>query len=153
LLLLSTANFTRFDINFYYDFLSHGACQRFALPALGRAAGRRPTGKMKRRRKLLGIAAESPASGARFVGKSRGEQDTPPKNRTQPFTDLIVHAPQFFTSLTLPLKPRQNWKNAKAEDLLKPLLKTDFAKTEPCQKKTRLTKKPKPNLPKPLLKN
>jgi hypothetical protein len=46
----------------------HEASQRFALPALGRAAGRRPTGKMLRRRKLLGIAPESPASGARFVG-------------------------------------------------------------------------------------
>ncbi len=44
------------------------AAERFALPALGRAAGRRPTGKMLRRRKLLEIAAESPASGARFVG-------------------------------------------------------------------------------------
>jgi len=45
-----------------------GACQRFALPALGRAAGRRPTGERIRRRKRLGIAPESPASGARFVG-------------------------------------------------------------------------------------
>jgi len=45
------------------------AAQRFALPALGRAAGRRPTGKMLRRRKMLGIAPESLASGARFVGR------------------------------------------------------------------------------------
>jgi hypothetical protein len=45
-----------------------GVAQRFALPALGRAAGRRPIGKMLRRRKMLGIAPESPASGARFVG-------------------------------------------------------------------------------------
>jgi hypothetical protein len=45
------------------------SAQRFALPALGRAAGRRPTGKMLRRRKRLGIAPESPASGARFVGQ------------------------------------------------------------------------------------
>ena len=44
--------------------------QRFALPALGRAAGRRPIGKMLRRRKKLGIAPESPASSARFVGRS-----------------------------------------------------------------------------------
>ncbi len=44
------------------------AAQRFALPALGRAAGRRPIGKMLRRRKMLENAAESPASGARFVG-------------------------------------------------------------------------------------
>ena len=29
----------------------------------------RPTRKMKRRRKLLGMCAESPASGARFVGR------------------------------------------------------------------------------------
>ena len=45
------------------------AAQRFALPALGRAAGRRPTGEMLRRGKLLGIAPESPASGVRFVGQ------------------------------------------------------------------------------------
>jgi hypothetical protein len=44
-----------------------GTAQRFALPALGRAAERRPTGKMLRRRKMLENAAESPASGARFV--------------------------------------------------------------------------------------
>jgi len=47
---------------------SEPATQRFALPALGRAAERRPTGKMLRRRKRLGIAPDSPASGARFVG-------------------------------------------------------------------------------------
>jgi hypothetical protein len=41
--------------------------QRFALPALGWGRRSRPTGKMKRRRKLLEICAESPASGARFV--------------------------------------------------------------------------------------
>jgi hypothetical protein len=46
---------------------ARSAAQRFALPALGRAAERRPTGKMLRRRKMLGIAPESPASGARFV--------------------------------------------------------------------------------------
>jgi len=37
-------------------------------PRWGGAAGRRPTGEMLRRRKRLGIAPESPASGARFVG-------------------------------------------------------------------------------------
>ena len=46
-----------------------GNVQRQALPALGRAAERRPTGKMLRRRKMLGIAPDSPASGARFVGR------------------------------------------------------------------------------------
>jgi len=41
--------------------------QRFALPALGRGRRSRPTRKMLRRVKLFEIAAESPASGARFV--------------------------------------------------------------------------------------
>jgi hypothetical protein len=36
---------------------------------LGRATERRPIGKMLRRRKMLGIAPDSPASGARFVGQ------------------------------------------------------------------------------------
>ena len=42
----------------------------------GRAAGRRPTGKMLRRRKRLGIAPESPASGARFVRRSIELEDS-----------------------------------------------------------------------------
>jgi hypothetical protein len=42
--------------------------QRFALPALGRGRRSRPARKMLRRRKLLENGAESPASGARFVG-------------------------------------------------------------------------------------
>jgi len=51
-----------------FQFGASIAAQRFALPALGWAAERRPTGKMIRRRKMLGIAPDSPASGARFVG-------------------------------------------------------------------------------------
>jgi len=46
----------------------------FAARPVGTCAGAgtssRPTGKMKRRRKLLEIAAESPALGARFVGQN-----------------------------------------------------------------------------------
>jgi len=45
-----------------------GSTQRFALPALGRGRRSRPTRKILRRRKLPGMCAESPASGARFVG-------------------------------------------------------------------------------------
>ena len=44
------------------------AAQRFALPALGWGRRSRPARKMLRRVKLLEICAESPASGARFVG-------------------------------------------------------------------------------------
>ncbi len=43
--------------------------QRFALPALGRGRRSRPARKMIRRRKMLENAAESPASGARYVGR------------------------------------------------------------------------------------
>jgi hypothetical protein len=43
------------------------ASQRFALPALGRGRRSHPARKMKRRRKLPEMCAESPASGARFV--------------------------------------------------------------------------------------
>ena len=43
------------------------ATQRFALPALGQGRRSRPARKMIRRGKLLGMCAESPASGARFV--------------------------------------------------------------------------------------
>jgi len=46
-----------------------GTAQRFALLALGRAAERRPIGKMIRLRKMLENAAESPVSSARFVGQ------------------------------------------------------------------------------------
>jgi len=44
------------------------AAQRFELPALGRGRRSRPTRKTLRRRKMLENGAESPASGARFVG-------------------------------------------------------------------------------------
>jgi hypothetical protein len=58
-----------------------------------------------------------------------------PKDKTQPFCDLILHAPSFFTSPTL-LKPKLwNYQNTKAEGLPKPLLQTDFAKKLICQKK------------------
>ena len=51
------------------DLILQEASQRFALPALGRGRRSRPARKMTRRRKLLEIATESPASGARFVSR------------------------------------------------------------------------------------
>ncbi len=45
------------------------SAQRFALPALGQGRRSRPARKMLRRMKMLGMCAESPASGARFVGQ------------------------------------------------------------------------------------
>ena len=69
-------------------------------------------------------------------------QDTQPKNRTTLLTDLILHAPQIFTSPTLFWKLRLTWKNAEAENLPKPLLKTDFIKKWLCQKKRTWQKNP-----------
>jgi hypothetical protein len=72
-----------FPVLFY---VLQGNAQRFALPALGRAAERRPTGKRLRRRKRLGIAPDSPASGARFVRQparlpEQWLKNTPPLTR------------------------------------------------------------------------
>ena len=39
------------------------------IPALGRGRRSRPPGKMLRRRKMLEITPDFPASGARFVGR------------------------------------------------------------------------------------
>ena len=50
------------------------------------------------------MCAESPASGARFVGKNWGKRTRRLKTKTTPLTDLILHARQFFTSLTLALE-------------------------------------------------
>ena len=50
-------------------FFFRASAQRFALPALGQGRRSRPARKMIRRVQLLEIAAESPASGARFVGR------------------------------------------------------------------------------------
>ena len=44
-------------------------CDLHGIPALGRGRRSRPTRKMKRCVKLLGMCAESPASGACFVGR------------------------------------------------------------------------------------
>jgi len=57
------------------------------------------------------------------------------KTKTQTFNDLILHAPPFFTSPTLFWKNRLIYQNAEVENLPEPLLKTDFAKSDLCQKK------------------
>jgi len=57
------------------------------------------------------------------------------KTKTQILTDLILHAPQFFTSLTLILENTTDLPKRRVENLPKPLLKNDFAKSLLCQKK------------------
>ena len=57
-------------------FIVQGTAQRFALPALGRGRRSRPARKRLRCRKLLEMCAESPASGARFVGRFLFVQDS-----------------------------------------------------------------------------
>ena len=81
------------------------AAQRFALPALGRAAERRSTGKMLRRRKRLGIAPESPASGARCVGLQWNIMNFYTEQRElQKFLLRECFAFQFPMSFALPIR-------------------------------------------------
>ena len=107
---------------------------------------------MIRRRKLLEIAVESPASGARFVGKNWGKHDTPPKNQNHAFNWLdftrttIFYKPDFAIETEHELEKRQSRELAET-----------FAKNWLCPKTTlpekiNLAKKPEPNLPKLLLK-
>ncbi|MEW6206659.1 MAG: hypothetical protein AB1516_15205, partial [Pseudomonadota bacterium] len=78
LLLLSTANFTRFNTDFDYDFLLQGACQRCALAAGGRAGIRSESRKKPEARKMPVSRGESHQSAARFVGWLFGTPDTKP---------------------------------------------------------------------------
>jgi hypothetical protein len=68
------------------------AAQRIALPALGRAAERRPIGKRLRRRKMLGIAPESPASGARFVRRFLTYQQLVFEERFHKYLRILTYA-------------------------------------------------------------
>ena len=49
--------------------MSCSAAQRFALPALGQWTAKPSSQKNDKAWKMLGMCAESPASGARFVGR------------------------------------------------------------------------------------
>jgi len=93
-------------------YIFRASAQRFALPALGRAAERRPIGKRLRRRKRLGNAAESPASGARFV--RRGfiyydcvRQRTLLKQNMLAMKNLHLLSTNLFTIslMSLPIQP------------------------------------------------
>ena len=50
---------------------------------------------------MLGIAADSPASGARFVGCTRLETDLPTENQNHCHTDYILHATNFLATSKL----------------------------------------------------
>ena len=76
-----------------------------------------------------------------------------PKTKTQPFTDLILPAPQFFTSPTLPLEIEIDLPKCQSQELAKTHAeKLTLRKKITLPEKTNLAKKPNPNLPKLLLK-
>jgi hypothetical protein len=83
----------------------------------GRGQRSCPARKRLRRVKLLGMCAESPASGARFVSVPDIWKTRRLKRQNTALTDLILPAPHFFTSPTLPLKTNLNLQNAEAENL------------------------------------
>ena len=85
---------------------------------------------------MLEIAAESPASGARFVGKNWGKQHTPPKNQnpTLQWLDFtrttIIYKPDFAVENEHGLKERQSPGLAETN-----AEKNELAKKFLCQKK------------------
>ena len=65
------------------------------------------------------MCAESPASGARFVGKNWGKRTRRLKTKATPLTDLILHAPQIFTSLTLAMETEADLQKSQSQELAK----------------------------------
>ena len=106
---------------------------------------------MIRRRKLLEIVAESPASGARFVGKNWGTQDTLPKNQNHAlnwldFTrDIIFYKPDFAAEIEYEMKERQS------RELAETFAKNWLYQKPTLPEKINLAKKPESNLPKVFL--
>ena len=98
------------------------------------------------------MCAESPASGARFVRWLRVVQDSFAWKQNRAFCDLILHARLFFTSSTLFWELWLTYQNARAEDLLKPMLKNWLCEEFTVPEKRNLAEKPEPNLPMLLLK-
>ena len=90
---------------------------------------------------MFGIVAESPASGARFVGKNWGKHDTPPKNQNPDFQwldftrDIIFYKPNFVFENETDLPKRQSQELAKTYAEKLTLRKIYFArKNEPGKK-------------------
>ena len=101
---------------------------------------------------MLGMCAESPASGARFVGKNWGKKQTPPKNQNPAFQWLDFTRTTIFYKPDFAIEDEQELKERKSRELAE-----TFAKTWLCEKftlpeKMNLAKKPEPNLSKLLLK-
>ena len=107
---------------------------------------------MTRRRKLLEIAAESPASGARFVGKNWGKHDTPPKNQNPDFQWLDFTRATIFYKPDFAIEDEQELKERKSRELAETFAKNWFCKKFTVPEKMNLAKKPEPNLSKLFLK-
>jgi len=71
--------------------------QRFALPASGRAWIMLESGEKLEARKMLVNRADSHLSGARFVGRTLGTQDSKPKIRYRRQDDQILHTTLILT--------------------------------------------------------
>ncbi len=101
------------------------AAQRFALPALGRGQRSRPARKMTRRRKLLGICAESPASGARCVRQFSGHSSTLyfSKSFSIKFLDLFASMPKEkntmrYKKVSIPIGMKTTESNGEFEKIM-----------------------------------
>ena len=100
----------------------------------------RPARKRLRRRKRLGMCAESPASGARLVRWLRVMQEPLPKNRTTPFVTWFYTRHNYLQAWLC------HWKWYRFAKTQSRELAETFAKNWPCEKftlpeKTNLAKK------------
>jgi len=84
------------------------------------------------------MTAESPASGARFVGKNWGKHDTPPKNQNPDFQWLDFTRATIFYKPDFAIEDEQELKELKSRELAE-----TFAKNWLCQK-TKLARKNEP---------
>ena len=101
---------------------------------------------------MLEIAAESPASGARFVGKNWGKHDTPPKNQNPDFQWLDFTRAIIFYKPDFDIEDEQELKERKSRELAETFAKNWLYEKPTLPEKINLTKKPEPHLPKLLLK-
>ncbi len=127
-------------------------CPTVCVTCAGAGTAKPSSQKMIRRRKLLEIAAESPASGARFVGKNWGKENTLPKNQNHAFNWLDFTRAIIFYKPDFAIEDEQELKERKSRELAETFAKNWFCKKFTVPEKMNLAKKPEPNLSKLFLK-
>ena len=88
------------------------------------------------------MTAESPASGARFVGKNWGTQDTPPKNQNPDFQWLDFTRATNFYKPDFVLETETDLPKCQSRELAETFAKNWLCKKFTLPEKMNLAKKP-----------